>query len=517
MSVKLNLILTYSTRLYVAVISVLIIPLIITAVGKDAYGLIGFFSVLQATLMILDAGVGGSLTRETAKTCQNENAFKHFIKLHKKITLFFYVVSFIIAIVGWLVSPYLATNWIETSLPYETVLISVSCMFIVFSIRYIQGPFRSFIIGLEHHNILSLINFILATLSAPGSLILLYFTGNSIIAYFVYQALIALLILILYIITFYKLKSKTLNYFSTKGLSKDQTKTLNNISCTTLKNLIVFSLQLSTLSILWIIATQSDKLTLTKFLSMSEYGFYSVAVSIAAMISVLSDPINQILQPRLTILFENKDTKSFVLLFVRSFIGVSIVGICLGGFFIYYSTSLLLLWSGNIELSINAGKYVTWLVIGNVVAVMMNFIFILLYSYGQLKMHTIVYFIFCLFIIPTQIYIASNYLGEGSSKFYLMQSLLLFLVWGGYNLHKYLDNFVTYFFIKFLIPCSLIVLSFYYFTSNLESFFVSNKLLHFGYLLILGIFSVLIALGYCHITKLFVNESIDNIKLKVLK
>jgi O-antigen/teichoic acid export membrane protein len=515
MSIKVNLILTYTTRIYIAVISVLIIPLIISAVGKDAYGLIGFFSVLQASLIILDVGVGGSLTRETARTYQNEGVFKEFNKLLKKIILFFCVVSFCVVFVGWLAAPYLATSWIKTSLPYETVLVSVICMFIVFSIRYMQGPFRSFIIGLEHHNTISLINFILATLSAPGSLILLYFTNNSIIAYFVYQALIALLILILYVSMFFKLKFKALKYLSIKNLNHEQSRTLNNTSVTTLKHLIIFSLQLSILSILWIIATQSDKLTLTKFLTMSEYSFYSIAVSIAAMISVLSDPISQILQPRLTVLFENKDRKAFVLLFVRSFVGVSIVGICLGFFFIYYGASLLLLWSGNLELSISAGKYVTWLIIGNVVAVMMNFIFILLYSYGQLKTHTLVYFVFCLFLIPAQIFVASNYLGEGSSKFYLIQSLLFFLVWGGYNLHKYLSSFITYFFIKFLIPCSLIVFTFYYSTSNLESFFVSNKLLHFGYLLALGVSSVLIALAYCHSNKLFTNTIVNKIKLKV--
>lgn len=511
MSIKTNLALTYSARIYIAVISVLIIPLIIDAVGADAYGLIGFFSVLQSCLMILDGGVGGSLTRETAKAYQNEYAFKAFIKLFQKITLFFGGVSLSVIFVAWFVSPYLATSWIKTVLPYETVLISVICMFFVFSMRYMQGPFRSFIVGLEHHKTLSLINFTLATLSAPGSLVLLHYTNNSIIWYFIYQVLIALLILIFYVIIFFKLKSDTLNSFSKNSVKEADL----NASGSTLRNLIIFSLQLSTLSILWIIATQADKLTLTKFLTMSEYGFYSVAVSVAAMISVLSEPISQILQPRLTVLFENGDKETFVLLFVRSIICISIVGLCLSFFFIYYSTSLLMVWSDNLELSVNVGKYVTWLVLGNVVATMMNFVFILLYSYGQLKSHTLVYFLFCLFVIPSQIYIASNYLGEGSSMFYLIQSLLLFLGWGGYNLYKYLSNFILYFFVKFLVPCGFIVCAFYYLTSNIELFFAGDRMSHFIYLLLVGVCSVVISLGYCYLTKLLTESSISTIKLKV--
>jgi O-antigen/teichoic acid export membrane protein len=512
MNIRLNFVVTYSARLYVALISVIIIPLIISAVGKDAYGLIGFFSVLQSSLMILDAGVGGSLTRETAKTYRNINAFRGFLKLFQKITLYFGIVSFCVLFIGWSVSPYLATNWIESSLPYETVLVSITCMFVVFSIRYMQGPFRSFIIGLECHHYLSSINVTLATLSAPGSLLLLYFTDNSIVAYFIYQASVAILILIVYICAFYKLKSKALLLLSKKKLNDNPN---SDSSVTTFKKLIIFSLQLSTLSVLWVIATQSDKLTLTKFLSMSEYSFYSVAVSVAAMISVLSDPINQILQPRLTVLFENQDRNKFVLLFVKSFIVIALVGICLSFFFIYYSHSLLLLWSGDLELATNTGKYITWLIIGNVVVTMMNFVFILLYSYGQLKMHTFVYAVYCLFLIPSQIYIAANYLGVGSSKFYFVQSLLFFIIWGGYNLHKYLSGFISYFLIKFFLPCILMIFSFYHCTVDIQAYFINNKLYNFAYLVASGLLSVFIALGYCYFMKILSDTSISKIKLKV--
>ena len=57
----------YLSRIYIALISFLLLPLIINQIGYEAYGLVGVFMVVQASLNILTAGVGGVLTRELVK------------------------------------------------------------------------------------------------------------------------------------------------------------------------------------------------------------------------------------------------------------------------------------------------------------------------------------------------------------------------------------------------------------------------------------------------------------------
>ncbi|EEU9324472.1 O10 family O-antigen flippase, partial [Escherichia coli] len=50
------LIYIYSVRIYTALVTIFLIPILIGEIGLEAYGLIGFFAVLQACLSILDAG-----------------------------------------------------------------------------------------------------------------------------------------------------------------------------------------------------------------------------------------------------------------------------------------------------------------------------------------------------------------------------------------------------------------------------------------------------------------------------
>jgi O-antigen/teichoic acid export membrane protein len=45
----------------------LIVPLYIRFMGMEAYGLIGFYAMLQGTLQILDLGLSPTMTRELAR------------------------------------------------------------------------------------------------------------------------------------------------------------------------------------------------------------------------------------------------------------------------------------------------------------------------------------------------------------------------------------------------------------------------------------------------------------------
>ncbi|WP_276605755.1 hypothetical protein [Escherichia sp. E2586] len=66
----------YSVRIYSALITIILIPILIDIVGLETYGLIGFFTVLQACLSILDAGLGSVITREAIISRKNQETYK---------------------------------------------------------------------------------------------------------------------------------------------------------------------------------------------------------------------------------------------------------------------------------------------------------------------------------------------------------------------------------------------------------------------------------------------------------
>ncbi|MFU0854337.1 O10 family O-antigen flippase, partial [Kluyvera cryocrescens] len=101
-------------------------------------------------------------------------------------------------------------------------------------------------------------------------------------------------------------------------------------------------------------------------------------------------------------------------------------------FLVFFSDKLIYIWTQNYSLAYQISKYLPWLFIGGVFSFYSNFVFLLLYSVGRLKYHTIVYSLFSIIIVPLNIYFAKTFLGEGTFLFYLINTIVLFLVWGGY-------------------------------------------------------------------------------------
>ena len=62
-SVIRNTALSYAGQAYALLVGILIMPFYLSHLGAEAYGLIGFFAVMQAWLQLLDAGLSPSLVR----------------------------------------------------------------------------------------------------------------------------------------------------------------------------------------------------------------------------------------------------------------------------------------------------------------------------------------------------------------------------------------------------------------------------------------------------------------------
>ena len=67
MSLKRNILASYASQIYVTLVGILILPLYLKYMGAEAYGLVGFFTMLQAWFNLLDMGLTPTVARETAR------------------------------------------------------------------------------------------------------------------------------------------------------------------------------------------------------------------------------------------------------------------------------------------------------------------------------------------------------------------------------------------------------------------------------------------------------------------
>lgn len=67
MSLKKNILTNYVSQIYVTLIGIVMVPMYVRYMGAEAYGLVGFFAMLQACFQLLDMGLTPTMARETAR------------------------------------------------------------------------------------------------------------------------------------------------------------------------------------------------------------------------------------------------------------------------------------------------------------------------------------------------------------------------------------------------------------------------------------------------------------------
>jgi O-antigen/teichoic acid export membrane protein len=492
-----KLLVIYISRIYCALTSVVFLPVMIVMLGKESYGLVGVFVLLQGVLGVLDAGIGSSLARECVLCKNSRNNFLHFLNIFKKILWLYIAIAILVLVTGGYLSRYLAYDWIITTLDRHLVQQIMIIMFLIFTSRFIQSPFRSLLLGNEKHIFLSYLDMLTATIGSPLIVAIFYFTTPDILLYFYIQLIASVLRLLILVASSKMLITKLLQTL----------KNTNDKYQTSLKKLVYFSAQISALSVVWIISSQADKVALTKFMPLDEYATYSVALSLLALTTIISAPLNQYLLPRLTSLYNNNNLSQYNKLLEDSLTYLLIVIMPLIYFMFYHSAELVYSWSGDISLSSEVSVFLKWLFAGSCLHIITNIAYIVLYTQGRLKQHTYVNIGFASITVPLSIAVAYWYSGLGTSILYFSLSLLYLCTWCLYVFHANFKNLLVFLGGKIAVFSAI---SFVFF-SLFNEIYSSNRMLLFIELAGKGIFLVIVCL--C-IDKVLLNKMLSKIETR---
>lgn len=443
-----NLLSVYGVQIYSVVITILFTPVLLTLVGADGFGLIGFFLVIQTVLQILDGGISGSLSRQAAISSQNQSCFSQFRRNLKHLQLILTCICFlIIAIAVLMYRNALFTGWFDSSLAATTVNYCVLLMIAIISVKYVGLVARSVIIGFEKHKAISAINLLIATLRYPGAVMLLSYVENNVSLYFEFQLGVMIAELAL-------LFGCSMRYLNKVSMHTEETNTKVN-SELSLRELIRFSGVLWLLSLTWVLLSQIDKLTLSSTISLSNFGIYTLAVTASGAMLTLGVPLNQLLMPRLTKLAQKNAKSDFARLLTLAFYSYVTVFLSITMLFGLAGKQLLYVWTGELAASTSAYHYLALLAAGNFFAGLTNFAFLISYSKNTLKSYSQRYILFGAIAIPCSAVMAYFFHEDGAATFWLLQNALFFTIYSIWLIKKYLYQ-VKHFFVYLLLPLLLI-------------------------------------------------------------
>ena len=165
MSLKKNILANYASQLYITLIGIVTVPLYIKYMGAEAYGLVGFFAMLQAWFNLLDMGMTPTIARETACFRGGASDALKYRLLIRSLEGIFLLIALIGSLSIYLSSVYIANNWLKSSqLPIIEIKNTIELIAIVIALRWMSGLYRSIISGSERLVWLSKYNLIIATL-----------------------------------------------------------------------------------------------------------------------------------------------------------------------------------------------------------------------------------------------------------------------------------------------------------------------------------------------------------------
>jgi O-antigen/teichoic acid export membrane protein len=410
---------------YTTVIGIIVLPLYLQYLGAEAFGLVGFFIVLQAWMQLFDMGISPLLSRQTAQSRGQNLGYLELKRLLRSLELTILVLAIVISLSIAARSTWIANNWLNvTSLDLVKVADCIMLMGAIIGFRFFSSLYRSGIQGLEHQVWLNIANIVLMTFKFLGALLFLHFVTRDFKSFFAYQLFVGALEAVVLATMFYRFVPPT----DKVGIK---------FFWSTVKPVLPFAGGIAYATVIWVLVTQLDKLILSNVLSLEEYGYFALVAIVAAGISQIGSPVSQAILPRMTYLLSQGNEQDMLLLYRQSTQLIAVIILPLTGMVALYSTELLFAWTGDRKAAEWAGPILFWFALGNGILVISAFQFYLQYAHGKLKMHVIYSTISASIQVPTIIYVAYEYGALGVALAWCLLRLVSFIIWTPIVHNKY--------------------------------------------------------------------------------
>jgi O-antigen/teichoic acid export membrane protein len=178
-----------------------------------------------------------------------------------------------------------------------------------------------------------------------------------------------------------------------------------------------------------VLVTQTDKLVLSKILTLAEYGYFTLAVLVASGIMIISGPISAALLPRMSKMEAEGDHAGLINLYRKATQFVAVIAGAASVTAAFCAEPLLWVWTGDRALVQQAAPVLTLYALGNGVLAVAAFPYYLQYAKGDLRLHLIGNAAFVVLLVPTIVIVASQYGGVGAGWVWLGMNLLSFVAW----------------------------------------------------------------------------------------
>jgi len=484
-TLKRNLIFNYFGSFLIAIFQFITIPFYIKLLGKDAYGLVGFYSTLQAVFIIFDLGISATFNREMAKASSQEGSGQYANNLFRTFEVLYWLIALVVGLLVITLSSFIANHWIgDKVLPQDVKLQSVIMMGVLLLFRWPIALYTGGLFGLQQQVSYNIINLIAEFTKALGAILLLYFYNSDIRIFFVWQIVISALVLfVLRLVLKHKMPPASEKPVFNFGL---------------IASLRKFTLGMSGISLISILVYEADKIFVAKLTTLALLGIYTTTSSVASSLSRFSSPLGQSFYPRIVQEVQKNNSIEVAKLFKNASQLMAVLVSPVSLLIFFFSKELLLLWTKNEEFSAIGADLLKMFIIGNLAVTFNAIPYILQLSYGYTKLTFYQNVFLFIVLIPSLLIVVPKYGVQGAAFLWMSSNVIVFCASSFIMFKKYLSADRNYWYLHFIIKpvlISILCLSvFRYLFDLFQIEGVLNRSVYFTISLILS--SIVLMLSY---------------------
>ncbi len=285
MLLRRNILANYLGTGAVVLAPILALPWYLSELGPKQFGLIGFMAMLQAILGLLDAGMSQAMVREVAVRFDTTDKGRYrTASLLYGFERVYWAFAFCAGFVVVLLADTIATHWLNLDgLPVTTGREAIYGAAAIFAAQFPGSIYRSLLVGGQAQVAL---NGIMAggTLLRHVGGVAVVFVWPTLSAYLVWHATIALL----------ETLTRGRWAWSVLHVKRAQVKWDAN----ELRLVWRLVAGMSGATLLGALTVQMDRIVLSRMVSIEQFGYYTVAATVALGSLQLINPLTQAVLPR---------------------------------------------------------------------------------------------------------------------------------------------------------------------------------------------------------------------------
>jgi O-antigen/teichoic acid export membrane protein len=394
--IKQNIIANFAGNGWTALMSLAFVPLYIKFMGIESYGLVGIFATLLALFSLLDMGLSTTLNRELARFSALPDKAQDMRNLVRTLELPYWGMAFVIGVAVVGLSGPIAHHWVNVDeLSPVTVQQALMIMGVVAAFQWPTSLYSGGLMGLQKQVLLNGINAFAATLRGIGAVLVLWLISPTIQAFFIWQIFASVI------------HTSLVASFLWRSLPKSSHR--SHFQKEVLLRIWRFAAGMTGISVTVIFLMQTDRIVLSKILPLEMFGYYTLATVVANALYYFIVPVNSAVFPRFTQLVSLQDELTLKEIYHKSCQFISVMILPAAIVVSFFSSEILLLWTGNPVTVANTYIIVSVLIIGTALNGLMHLPYALQLAHAWTKLALYTNIIASIILVPMIYFLATHY------------------------------------------------------------------------------------------------------------